>query len=234
MTDATQVPDIHVFAREPAEMQQAQSSLILWSDAKAVGVQAEIAECREQLAIARKNGWQTAAWERQLKRAGKRYQFYRKLKAALEAGYYIVPPFPVQLFAIRTNRHTPDRKTSSSVWSNHEQGARLLPPGDGRYVSPIPEQWQRDTSYTNKDGKRIEQKEYYAHAFEGVDFPFKLAKPQVLSETARAMALKVFDQMGILPAYRAADPIIVGQIKHPEGKTAVTFFVAWWLDTRDL
>jgi hypothetical protein len=41
--------------------------------------------------------------------------------------------------------------------------------------------------------------------------------------------------MGALPAARAPDPIICGEILLPHRKgQAVTFFVSWWLDTKTL
>lgn len=53
---------------------------------------------------------------------------------------------------------------------------------------------------------------------------------------ARAMALNVFDQLGVVRnSVRSGDPIVVGQILDPRGGGRMaTFFVAWWLDTADL
>ena len=76
--------------------------------------------------------------------------------------------------------------------------------------------------------------EYWAKEFKDIDFPFKLAKPQIMEATAAAMALKVFDQIGCLPQFRAPDPIICGQILKPKDRQPVTFFIAWWLDTKTL
>jgi hypothetical protein len=73
---------------------------------------------------------------------------------------------------------------------------------------------------------------------ENIRFPFTFAKPQILKATSRAMALKVFDELGCLPAPNrrarptAGDPIIVGRIVHKEGwsEKVFTFMVAWFMD----
>jgi hypothetical protein len=67
------------------------------------------------------------------------------------------------------------------------------------------------------------------------DFPFALVKPAVLDATQRAMALKVFDTIGVVQNDSGRDPIMVGQLLDPRGNgRLVTFFIAWWLDTSTL
>jgi hypothetical protein len=72
--------------------------------------------------------------------------------------------------------------------------------------------------------------------FEDVEFPMTLVKPQVLDATAKAMARKIFDQIGVLPNRRAkGDPILVGLIIPPHRRhEPLTFFISWWLNTNDL
>lgn len=231
--------DFTVIATHPAEMEKAQRSLILWCARKIEHVKQALADAQEQFDIAMKAGWEVSAWERQINRADKRVEFYRKIKAALEAGYYIVPPFPIDVFAIRTDRKNPTKKASNNHWDTHKQDARILPVGQGNYVSSKPVVYQRSIPLPPKDGKPQAMTEYFAKNFLPVDFPFKLAKPAVLAETAKAMALKVFDQIGVLPAFTAPDPIVCGQILFPEKngygpRKSITFFVAWWLDTKTL
>jgi hypothetical protein len=234
--------DFTVVSSNPAQMEAAQRSLILWCARKIEHVKQALVDVQEQHEIAVNAGWKADAWERQIRRAERRIDFYRKIKTALEAGYYIVPPFPIEIFAIRTNRKTPDPKRGSREWGNEQaQEPRILPAGEGDYVARDPEVFYRDLPGPpdKASGNPTTIKEYFAKHFLPVDFPFKLAKPAVLSETARAMALKVFDQMGVLPGTaRTADPIVCGQILYPERaglpRKAVTFFVAWWLDTRTL
>ena len=48
---------------------------------------------------------QSFRWRRELSKQKGRVEFYRKIEMALEAGYYIVPPYPLDIFfAIRTQR----------------------------------------------------------------------------------------------------------------------------------
>lgn len=68
----------------------------------------------------------------------------------------------------------------------------------------------------------------------GVKLSTFIMAAQRLAPASQALELKIFDALGIAPAYRAADPIIAGQIRRPDGKGVLTFFVAWWLDEGDL
>lgn len=227
--------DITVVARNPADMAAAQVALIDWAKRKIESETKirEDADANYQQAIKAK--WRSRSWERVLNLAAQRVTFYEKLLKALELGYYIVPPFDVELFAIRTTRKSPDSQRTDYQYHNFEQKPKLLPEGAGDYVSPQPEVHYRSLPGPVKDGKPTETKEYYAHSFLDVDFPFKLARPAVLAETTKAMALRLFDQLGVLPRTRAADPIVVGQIIPPHRRDRpVTFFVAWWLNTEDL
>lgn len=54
----------------------------------------EVAEAEEQLRIAKERKWETAAWRKEVAKRENQANYFRKIKAALEAGYYIVPPFP--------------------------------------------------------------------------------------------------------------------------------------------
>lgn len=227
--------DITVFATKPHEMAAAQADMVEWSRARVAEAKADMADAQEGLRIAVENAWQTQVLERVVNRAAKMVQFYEKIHLALAAGYYIVPPFPIDIFTIRTDRRRPKEKRSASHWERHAQEARILPAGDGRYVSRDPSIHQTTTPAIG-DAKAYT--EYFAKEFRDVAFPFALAKPQIMEATAAAMALKVFDQLGMLPAVAKSDPIICGQILKPAQQryriTAVTFFVAWWLDTRTL
>lgn len=77
--------------------------------------------------------------------------------------------------------------------------------------------------------------DYYANtAWSEVEFPMRAMKPQLIEATRVAMEAKIFDAFAIAPQYRAADPIIVGQIRHYKNRTPLTFFVAWWIEEKDL
>ena len=101
------VTDLELTATTPVEMQQAQAALIEWCGRKIAAMKHDAAELAENLAIAIRNKWKSSTLKRHADLAVKRVTFYEKIKAALEAGYCIVPHFPVTIFAIRTGRDTP-------------------------------------------------------------------------------------------------------------------------------
>jgi hypothetical protein len=63
----------------------------------------------------------------------------------------------------------------------------------------------------------------------------------VMEATALAMSKRIFDRIGVVTG-KKEDPVVVGQIIDPRSKSVwhhqpdrmVTFFIAWWLDTRTL
>lgn len=233
--------DFTVIATSPKDMEAGQRSLILWAARKIQGIKAEIAEAAQQLAIHKEKKWNTEGWRREIAKKESRAEFYRKVKMALEAGYYIVPPFPIDLFAIRTKKITP-RSMDSTNSDNHDQPAMILPAGQGRYVDPKPIRDSFADTEKTYDGKERAVTKYYATDFQAADFPFKLARAEIREATEKAMSLKLFDQLGVLPRVRKPDPIVCGQILVPNkpcyghgyNRDAITFFVAWWLDTRTL
>src|SRR3990167_3248360 len=233
--------DFTVIAQSPKEMEKAQRSLILWAARKIQMVKNEIAEARTQFNLHKQNKWNVDGWRGQILKHERREQFYRKIKMALEAGYYIVPPFPLDIFAIRTKRERPHEYHSHNS-DNHNQPAQVLAAGEGRYVDPRPVRESYDDTET-RQGKEVVVTKYFATEYQEVDFPFKLARAEIRTLTDRAMALKVFDRFGVLPRVRNPDPIVCGQIIVPnqpayrlgrwsDNANVVNFFVAWWLDTR--
>lgn len=229
--------DFTVFANNPADMIGAQKSMILWCARKIQAEKVEMAEAQANLDAAKAHKWSPAAWAKQVKLRLDKIEFYKKVKMALEAGYYIVPPFPVDTFAIRVKQGaTPRGKWETSNWAARvDQAAKMLPAGAGEYVSPRPQLETEDFDQKQRDGTMKAVTHYRPSEFRGADFPFKLAKAEIMSAARAAMELKVFDRMGALPAARAPDPIICGEILLPHRKgQAVTFFVSWWLDTTTL
>lgn len=235
--------ELEVSATTPLEMSQAQGALIEWCQRKIASMKGEAAELAENLAIAVRNKWKTDTLRRHAGLALKRVTFYEKIGAALEAGYCIVPNFPVDLFAIRTSRKNPRANwhfgTYEAGSSMFLQKAEQLPIGDGEYKSPDP-LVITDVDTETKDG--FTKKNYVEHAtdFCDVEFPIQMAKPKIMEATSRAMALKIFDQFGLF-AQGTGDPIITGEIvdprntfKSPTYIRRVTFIVGWHLNVRDL
>lgn len=230
--------EIEVSAATPNEMAQSQSALIEWAQRKIALVKAEAKELREAYDIAVKRKWKSATLLRHAELADKRLVFYDKLKSALEHGYIIVPSFPVQVFAVRTERKNPLRLLSTSWSHSHEQKAQTLPPEEGEYKNPFPVVHERDMSAAlsaeeKARGKTL--KEFWAEGWDAFEFPANMAKPKIMEATDRAMALKIFDDLGVLPGTRKnVDPIIVARIKMPGGTYQdrfVSFLIAWHLDT---
>lgn len=227
--------DFTVIAHSPKDMEAAQRSLILWAARKIQAIKIEIAEAAQQLTLHQEKKWNTAGWRSEIAKKERRAEFYRKIKMALEAGYYIVPPFPIDIFAIRTKKTSPLPKDSRYP-DNHDQKAQILPAGQGRYVDPKPLRESYADTEKTRDGKERQVTRYYASEFQDVDFPFKLARAEIREATDQAMGLKVFDRFGVLPRFRSPDPVVCGQILKPglPYEQPVNFFITWWLDTRTL
>lgn len=236
--------DFTVIATSPEQMQAAQKSLILWAARKIQEIKVEFAEAREQYDLCVKNKWRPSAWRAQMTKHEKRSEFYRKIKAALEAGYYIVPPFPIDIFAIRTKVGHGPQPMRGRHPNNHDQKSVALPLGQGTYVDPRPNIYGAEVIERQKDGTDRRVMEYYAGGWKGVDFPFKLAKAEIREATDRALKSGIFDELGVMPRTRSPDPIVCGHIFDPtspsysyhsnDSRRHVTFFVAWWLDTKTL
>lgn len=228
--------DIELVALAPSDLLAAQTNLVLWCDGKVTAIRRELKDLRENLKIAKDNKWRTSGLASAAMRSEKRIGFYEKIKLAVAAGYLIVPNFPVDIFAVRTTRakpaHTTSEYASSSAFNAKPQS---LPAGEGRYVDD--RCFTKDESYdkTLPDGKMKHVARHVIDSFDDVDFPVQAVKPVVLDATQRAMALKIFDQMGMVQNRSGKDPIVVGQLIDPRGNgRMVTFFVAWWLNTSDL
>lgn len=226
-----------VIATTPAGMVAAQGQMQAWIERKLGVAQRDHADHEATFNALRHAGMRTEVARSQMSRAKHRIAFYTKVKAALDAGYYIIPPFEVQIFAIRTDR-APVADCSKRDWQK-DQVARKLPMGEGEYVDPVVVRYKYATV---EDGKNHDgtprQVAIYRNAREWdaeIDLPVRAHKPELIEATARAIGERIFDALGIAPAYRSADPIIVGQIMHwKPGHSPLTFFVCWWMDQEDL
>lgn len=229
-----QVTDQQLVALSASEMAPVQTALTAWCDRKCAALDHERQDIETNLELATEHGWKHASVASALSRVGRRIQYYQKMKTAIEAGYVIVPNFPVDLFAVRVNRAKQPEKVHDSRWSNFRATPQQLPTGEGRYVDDRVTYRDESTTEALPDGKTKTHQRY--GEYDEVDFPVAMVKPAVMEATARAMALKVFDQMGIVHnAAPGRDPIVVGQLLDPRGNGRVTtFFVAWWLDTAAL
>ncbi len=95
--------------------------------------------------------------------------------------------------------------------------------------------------YLKKDEQGRELHHYETWSAKGwneIDFPIQMARPKIMKAVTRAMALKIFDELGIFPEDKKKDPMIIARMKAPStnrfARRYISFVVAWHLNTRDL
>lgn len=226
-------------ALSPAEMTTAHGGMLQWATSKVREMKAEVEEFQAEADLAKANKWRSGGFERHKKISERRLLFYEKIIEALKAGYVVVPNFAMQAFAIRTKAETPRGGVVSAKWGTPAiatQEAQELPAGEGEYVNPTP---SRDTwSEKSTDAKGAEIVKYFAEPNEFVDvvFPLAVAKPQIMAAAGQAMALKVFDEIGMTEEWnhsRRGDPILLGRLLNPRRNSpSMTFFIGWYFDSR--
>lgn len=234
--ETTDTLDINVVAFTPAEMVPAQTDLIAWCDRKLRALADETTDLELHQKLAIENGWRTSVVTASLNRAARRITYYQKMQAALQAGYLLVPNMPVNVLAVRVKGARPRRQSSESRWHRFDSQAELLPAGEGRYVDEQPFETSEPFEGEDYQGKPEMKTRYFsADHDDAVDFPIALVKPIVLDAVGRAMALKVFDEIGLVQNDSGRDPIYVGRLVDPRrGGRRTTFFLAWWVDTSTL
>jgi hypothetical protein len=233
--------ELALSAQTPTEMFDSQRALICWCEGKMTSLRADHKELRAAYKHAVAHKWKSATLKRHADLALKRIDFYSKMKDALLAGYFIVPNFPVAVFAIRTTKDSPAKMVTQSERSNRDQSAEVLPAGQGEYKNPRPLLncgW--DYKVKDSGGGERTVRDWWAEDWDQFEFPLNMAKVQVMEATTRAMAMKIFDDLGVLPGHRRnEDPVIVGRIidqrsNYKWSRKYITFMLAWHLDTRTL
>ncbi len=230
-------------AQTPGEMAHSQEKLVEFFKAKVEITKKDADELWENYEFAKKQKWRTKILKRHAEKAVKRVEYYQKVLAAFEAGYHIIPNLPVDSFAIRVTRDGPT-KWYTKYAQQIEQKPDIAAPGDGQYVSPEPIT-KEDTKYdAERDERRVIG--YYLKDLDPeIEFPFTMAKPEIMQATSRAMALKIFDEMGALPGVARKgrrrktypDPILTGKILDPDDQyknRSVMFLIAWHIDPRTI
>lgn len=226
--------NLALVALTPADMPEQQAKLAAWCDRKIANLERELGHWTALMEEAAAGGFKHASYSNGANRTTKRITYYEKIKAAVEGGYLIVPNMPTTTFAVRVKRAKPPRKEHG--YDGIPAAAELLPAGEGRYVDDTV--FTESETYPAKDyaGKDVERTRYFSTDFDDeVDFPLQGVMPIVLRATRRAMALKLFDQLGVVRNDGGRDPIVVGQLLDPAGnRKLTTFFIAWWLNTATL
>ena len=230
--------DVQLTATEPDEIACAQQALIAWCAQKIDSLNAERLELESARDHAIKQKWSSGTLKKHAALAQNRVEFYEKMKSALEHGYVIIPNFPVTVFAIRTSKSKPLKMLSDSWSDTHEQKAEQLPEGVGDYKNPFPKVWQRQLQKGTQENDWKSITEYWVEEWKDMDFPISMSKVRIMEATTNAMALRLFDDFGIMPERKREDPIIVARLLDPRStkynRRFVTFMVAWHLNTRDL
>lgn len=237
-----QETDTVIVARNKAEMQIAHERMKSWINHLLEKANRELRTRQEFLDLCRAKRFNTKQAKLDLKNAEAGVIYYTKIKAALDAGFHIVPDVPIDLFAIRTDAKNPRKNRTQYRWDNFDQNAKALPQGEGRLVDPVPFTG-RIGSFVQNPGKEDERlvPVYGATAFDGVNLPARLAVPVILEEFDRAVALEIFDEFGVCPPTKRPDPMLIGRILDGRKKRGYTerhpglaFLIAWWLDLGDL
>lgn len=229
-------------ATTPSEMVEAHCSMISWARQKIEVLKGQAEELRVAFEHAKRCKWKWDTLKRHYDLMVRRVTFYEKIRSALEAGYCIVPNFPVTLFAIRTTSKKPRHDGGYYAHArahNFEQDAKVLPQGEGEYKNPQPLVRCGTTPKEFDHGTYKEKKHWcWADAWEALEFPANMARLHVMHAADRAMALKIFDEVGMLPAdhKRNPDPLLIGRIIDPRppgwgDKKRVSFMIAWHIDT---
>jgi hypothetical protein len=256
-------PETHLVATSPVEMQAAQGDLKTWLEQRLTILERDIREANAALNEARRNGWATGALTSARNRAVDDETFYNKILAAVEAGHTIIPDFPISIFAVR--RHEPDGSRSQTfngslrpadTWMGNPVEADCAPAGTGEYRNPEPEVSRYATENRAPGAQERGEPRWFTHMRRTgrpagpIVFPRVSGRSPVMKATAKAMAEKTFDQVGVcLPttavaggrqvqrSTRAGDPLIIGQVlrKRQGGyQKAVSFIIAWHLNLSDL
>lgn len=233
--------DLRLVALHPGQLEACQQQLIAWAQAK---VQSETERCRElkqNFEAARVAGIRTELILKHLNIATKRAMFFSKVGEAVKAGYYIVPNMPMDVFAVRRKGNAPEvTRTNRGSWRPDLPSIepQLLPSNEGDYENPRLAEQYKDGTYKDDKGEDHPFRQTISDGFrDEIDFPFALAKPEVLTATQQALALKIFDELGVMPARqeRRSDPMVIGRIRNPgrrhDRDRDLSFLIAWFLDT---
>jgi len=242
--------NVTALMRQPEDAPKYQEVLKAWADEQISRLIAERDMAQENLDKAHKMKVSTAGWKRQVRLWDGRVTYYKKILSAINQGYFIMPDLPnvIDIFAVRTDQKNTNQ-VADSTWQHSvrldDVKSKTLPEGEGRYVHPQPdtESFSEQETYEDRNGEEQTRTRYFMAATgidECVDFPIKAVRPQVLDEVGKALARKMFDELGVITPHRGSarrgDPIVVGRILRREGRQdfGCSFIVHWWVDTRDL
>lgn len=248
LTETEDEENVFVAASTLEEMNAAQQKLVVWAGKKMEKLKDEVKAAEVNLDIAKKRKWATEPFKRAVALATKKAEYYEKIRAALEAGYTIIPDMPMDIFAIRTTRRIPSKNyaTASRIYGGsagpEDQVSNSPPLGEGKFVSPRAFVQHHHFEKKNDKGEIAPMDKAWAVEWDdAIDFPFKMAKPSVLNATAKALGQRFFDELGGAPSRQQArkgDPMVIGRIfyggKRVWQQKGISFLVSWFIDSKDL
>lgn len=236
--------ELTISPQNPSDMVQHQHSLISWAENRILRLIKDYEELNAAYEHAKKSKWKTDTLKRHRDLCMDRIEYYKKMLEAFKEGYVLVPNFPLSLFAVRTEKEYPKQITSfyRSEQKLNNEDAQALKIGEGDYVNPVKNVFQQKVPDPDYPGntKTKYSSGGYGSEFKDIEFPMNMAKPHIMEATSHAMALKIFDRIGVLPdPHPKKDPLICGQMIDPrptgyQPKRFVTFIIGWHLDTRVL
>lgn len=214
-------------ARNNQELEAARTQLSTWVIGKLNFIHAEIKHLEENLEIAIRNKWKVSGIRGAIRKQRNLINYYEKIKAATDAGYFIIPNMFMNVFAVRVDPQRVPQINSRYQGDMTAKPRANLPVGAGEYAHDgmfyhceVETQGEKKVTTYHSDDYDFE-----------VPFPVVAAEPIVLEETGKAMALKIFDEVGLITAQ--SDPMVAGTVKGPNYRTCM-FVIAWWLDLRQL
>jgi hypothetical protein len=240
------IPDTLLVACNAKEMEDARERLAQFADHQALEELEEGRKLRENLEAAKKNKWRTSGLERAAKRAESRVLYYRKMAEACRAGYYMVPNLPHTVFAVRTDIKAPQAHRSGTGWWSSalpDASPKALPSGEGRYIGKELEGKRWTSQHVDEKGQKVTTHHQKATNYTRPEWPMGLVSVRLMDETQKAMALRLFDSIGIINDQRTAvarrrvvgDPMMVGIIRSPLAPAKqCSFLISWFVDTRAL
>lgn len=237
---------VHLAARNPQGMALAKTDLQEWLDGKIATIDEELNEIENLKSIAKKNKWGPGKFSGLASKAQQRRLYYEKIREAVGMGFTIVPNFPVDIFAIRVAREVPiegEQMNYRQLADYRAERPDVIESGEGRYVSPKPKFYRYSKDEKDQQGNAYKKHYLVPTDFRNAEFPIAVAHPVVMQATSEAMALQLFDRIGICPQSGRqrgkGDPLIIGQIildapQYGQPKKMASFLIAWHLDLRTL
>lgn len=235
--------DLFLVARNQMEMQQCQDKLLRWFTEQVTKLSEDARELEQAIEIAIRNRWRRGTMQKHLKYTYDKILFFEKCKTASAEGYAIIPDLPCDVFAIRVRPEDgPETDRQVSQWgspSMKEQPPDILQVGEGEYKSEVPKTINWKDSRKNEKGDSYSVNVRDAVDYQNVQFPVIAAKSKIMDATQQAMALRLFDQIAVVPqsARRKRDPMIVGRILGPKKAGTplmLSFVICWFLDLKTL